>query len=337
MIDLHLHLDGSLNAEQVRTLAKMSKTELPVRDLPGLEKLLTVSPGCTSLAEYLEKFELPLSVLQTEETISEAVAMLTETLAEEGLCYGEIRFAPQLHMQRGLTQRQIVEAAAEGLQRGSRKTQMPAQLILCCMRGEDNDRENRDTVQAAAEYLGKGICGLDLAGNEGAYPTSGYKALFAMASEANIPFVIHAGEAAGAESVKWAVEFGARRIGHGLRALECERTTALLRDRKIPLELCYTSNLQTKAANSPETYPLRRFMEEGVRVTVNTDNMTVSGTTLKQEYRLLGIQQRLDRGILKGLALSAAEAAFLPEEEKEKLKAVIERKFYSWLGDKWEK
>ena len=95
-----------------------------------------------------------------------------------------------------------------------------------------------------------------------------------MASEANIPFVIHAGEAAGAESVKWAVEFGARRIGHGLRALECERTTALLRDRKIPLELCYTSNLQTKAANSPETYPLRRFMEKGVRVTVNTDNMT---------------------------------------------------------------
>ena len=240
-------------------------------------------------------------------------------------------------MQRGLTQRQIVEAAAEGLQRGSRKTQMPAQLILCCMRGEDNDRENRDTVQVAAEYLGKGICGLDLAGNEGAYPTSGYKALFAMASEANIPFVIHAGEAAGAESVKWAVEFGARRIGHGLRALECERTTALLRDRKIPLELCYTSNLQTKAANSPETYPLRRFMEKGVRVTVNTDNMTVSGTTLKQEYRLLGIQQGLDRGILKGLALSAAEAAFLPEEEKEKLKAVIERKFYSWLEDKWEK
>lgn len=94
MIDLHLHLDGSLNAEQVRILAKMSKTELPVRDLPGLEKLLTVSPGCTSLAEYLEKFELPLSVLQTEETISEAVAMLTETLAEEGLCYGEIRLPP---------------------------------------------------------------------------------------------------------------------------------------------------------------------------------------------------------------------------------------------------
>ena len=142
--------------------------------------------------------------------------MLTETLAEE-VCWREIRFAPQLHMQERLTQRQIVEAAAEGLQRGSRKTQMPAQLILCCMRGEDNDRENRDTVQAAAEYLGKGICGLDLAGNEGAYPTSGYKALFAMASEANIPFVIHAGEAAGAESVKWAVRVWRRTDRPGLK------------------------------------------------------------------------------------------------------------------------
>lgn len=331
MIDLHLHLDGSLSGEQIRVLAKMSKTELPVWELPGLEKLLTVPAGCTSLAEYLEKFELPLSVLQTDETISEAAAMLIETLAEEGLCYAEIRFAPQLHMRRGLTQRRIVEAAVEGLQRGCRKSQMPAQLILCCMRGKDNERENQDTVQAAAEYLGKGICGLDLAGNEGAYPTSGYQNLFAAASEAEIPFVIHAGEAAGAESVNCAVEFGAKRIGHGLRALESAGTTALLRDRQIPLELCYTSNLQTKAAESPETYPIRHFMEKGVRVTVNTDNRTVSGTTLKQEYRLLGSQQGLEREALKRLALSGAEAAFLPEEEKEKLKAVIEKRFYSWL------
>ena len=333
MIDLHLHLDGSLNGEQIRTLAKMAKTELPVWDLPRLEKLLTVPAGCTSLAEYLGKFELPLSVLQTEETISEAVAMLTETLAGEGLCYGEIRFAPQLHMQRGLTQKQIVEAAVSGLRRGTAASRLPAQLILCCMRGDENDRENRDTVRTAAGYLGKGVCGLDLAGNEAAYPTSGYQELFAMASEVEIPFVIHAGEAAGAESVKYAVEFGARRIGHGLRALECERTTALLRDRKIPLEMCYTSNLQTKAAASRETYPIRRFMEAGVRVTVNTDNMMVSGTTLKQEYLLLEKEQGLDREALKGLALSAAESAFLPEEEKERLKAVIEREFYSWLAN----
>ena len=162
MIDLHLHLDGSLNGEQIRTLAKMAKTELPVWDLPRLEKLLTVPAGCTSLAEYLGKFELPLSVLQTEETISEAVAMLTETLAGEGLCYGEIRFAPQLHMQSGLTQKQIVEAAVSGLRRGTAASRLPAQLILCCMRGDENDRENQDTVRTAADYLGKGVCGLDL-------------------------------------------------------------------------------------------------------------------------------------------------------------------------------
>ena len=280
-IDLHLHLDGSLTPAYIIRQAKKQGLELPTWDEKELERYLTVPKDCQNLNEYLEKFDLPCSVLQTEDALTEAVADLCERLAGQGLCYAEIRFAPQLHLQKGLTQRQVVGAAVRGL----RKTEeFEAKLILCCMRSGENEAENLETVRVAAEYLGRGVAAADLAGAEGLFPTETFENVFALARELQVPFTIHAGEAAGPESVWTALRFGARRIGHGIRSLEDEKLVDYLREHEIPLEVCPTSNFQTKAVNGE--YPLKTMLEKGLCVTLNTDNMTVSGTTLEQEFQV---------------------------------------------------
>lgn len=327
MIDLHLHLDGSLTPEEVLQLADCSGVTLPYRDTESLQRLLTVEPDCRDLGEYLEKFELPLQVLQTEETLTLSVRSLIKRLAKQGLCYAEIRFAPQLHQRRGLTQQQVVAAAAAGLE----QCEMPAQLILCCMRGDDNLQANLETVRTAKDFLGQGVCAVDLAGNEAAYPTKDFKAVFVLAKELEVPYIIHAGEAAGPESVRQALELGASRIGHGIRSVEDPEVLTLLQEKQIPLELCFTSNLQTKAVKNAKDYSLCRFLELGIPVTVNTDNMTVSGTDLHKEYTLLQAQLGLSVDALLAIACNAANAAFISAAQKAELKAQITEKFSNWL------
>ena len=332
MIDLHLHLDGSLAPEDMFPLAQCAGITLPYEDVDFLRPLLEVEPDCRNLGEYLQKFDLPLQVLQREESISLSVYLLLKRLAEQGLCYAEIRFAPQLHQNQGLTQQQVVNAAVAGLNRGIAEFGMPAQLILCCMRGDDNQDANLETIRVAKAFLGKGVCAVDLAGNEAAYPTDGFADTFALANKLDVPVIIHAGEAAGPESVRQALNLGAKRIGHGIHSVEDETLLPLLREKQIPLELCFTSNLQTKAAVCPEAYPLTQFIEQGIPVTINTDNMTVSGTSLKQEYRLLQKTLGLSEDTLLTLAYNAADAAFLPENAKSSLKAQIAQRFTQWFS-----
>lgn len=332
MIDLHLHLDGSLTPENILFLAEIAQVSLPCTDAASLRPLLQVDADCRNLGEYLEKFDLPLQVLQTAQTISLSVYYLVKRLAADSLVYGEIRFAPQLHQVRGLSQQQVVAAAVDGLKRGITDFGIPVQLILCCMRGEDNRQANMETVCVAKEFLGRGVCALDLAGNEAAFPTVNFADIFHLAKELDIPFIIHAGEAAGAESVCQAIFLGAQRIGHGIRATKDPALLAKLRETRIPLEMCFTSNLQTRATDSPESYPLCAFLEQGLAVTVNTDNMTVSGTDLRREYRLLQETFALSVDVLQVIACNAADAAFLPAEEKKQLKNQISEKFAFWLA-----
>ncbi len=332
MIDLHLHLDGSLDAEEILYLASLSNLPLPATDARGLTEMLSVTGECKSLGEYLEKFQLPLAVLQTEEAIEHAVYSLIGKLSKQGLCYAEIRFAPQLHLQNGLTQIQVVAAAVGGLQKGNTAFRFASQLILCCMRGDGNFAENMETVKVAADYFQKGVCAIDLAGNEAVYATGNFQPVFAYAKERNVPFVIHAGEAAGPESVRAAVEFGAVRIGHGIRAVEDRELLALLREKHIPLELCYTSNLQTKAVQTPAEYPLMNFLEDGIAVTLNTDNMVVSNTSLKQEYQRIKDLYALNNIQLRCIAFHAVRGALVSETEKLQLQEIVENTFDAWMG-----
>lgn len=324
MIDLHLHLDGSLSPDTMLYLAKMGGISLPADDAAGLKPYITASNCGGDLNAYLKRFELPLLVLQSGFALEYAVDDLVMRLEAGHMRYAEIRFAPQLHTRAGLTQEEAVEAALRGLECGLSKCRhLQAQLILCCMRGEGNDRENEKTVRLAERYLHAGVAAVDLAGAEGVYKTEKYKGLFALVRELDVPFTIHAGEADGPQSVRAAVEFGARRIGHGVRMYEDASVMELVIDQGIALELCPTSNLQTGAVVGIRNYPIRKFLNAGVIATVNTDNMTVSDTTVKKELALLRKGLSLTVEEEKMLLLNAVYASFLPEEEKQALSEQI--------------
>lgn len=325
MIDLHLHFDGSLLPRTVLELAKEQGIALPSEEPDELKLFLAAPADCGSLNEYLEKFDLPLLVLQTREAIRKGMYTLVSSLKEQGMLYAEIRFAPQLHTKKGLTQEQVVKAALQGLQEAAAGSFFKAKLILCCMRGADNREENLLTVRTAAAFLGRGVAALDLAGAEALYPTADYGEVFALAKELSVPFTIHAGEADGPESIRAALRMGASRIGHGVRAGEDPELLEELKERQIPLEMCPSSNVQTKAVPSLSEHPVLSYLRRGLLVTVNTDNMTVSDTTIEREFRLLKEELGMTPEERRQLLLNAADAAFLTAEERWRLKDVIEK------------
>lgn len=287
MVDLHLHLDGSLSAEFVLAQAEKDDIVLPATSVDGLMPYLTVGDSCESLNEYLEKFDLPLSVLQTEDALEKSVYDLMKRLSAEGVEYAEIRYAPQLHMQRGLVQEAVVEATLSGLKSAIRDYKIDGKLILCCMRMADNQAANMQTVEVAKRYLGQGVAAVDLAGAEALFATKNFETLFAQVSKYDIPFTIHAGEADGPESIRDALKFGASRIGHGVRCIEDSALVEELVKRQIPLEICPISNAQTKACPDIAHHPILKLLDYGVCVTVNTDNRTVSNTNLNKEFEAL--------------------------------------------------
>ena len=322
LIDLHLHLDGSLSLESVKELAALQKIEIP-KDDAELRKMLQVSDGCRDLNEYLEKFAFPCSLMQTAEGLTTAVRNLEAELAAQGLLYAEIRFAPQLHTLQGMSQREVVEAAVKGMGQSA----LQSSLILCCMRGKNNDEANLVTLRMAKEFLGKGVGAADLAGAEALFPTADFEELFLQAKEWGVPVTIHAGEADGPASVWKALELGAKRIGHGVRSLEDEALVAHLAAKGVPLELCPTSNLNTSIFDSYEAYPLRKLMEAGVKVTINTDNMTVSNTTVQEELKHMTDALHLTEQELHRLVWNAAEVIFADDTTREWLRQELKKRF----------
>ncbi|MBQ3500503.1 MAG: adenosine deaminase [Oscillospiraceae bacterium] len=320
LIDLHLHLDGSLSVKSVKELAALQNIEIPEKE-EELLKLLRVNDDCKDLTEYLEKFAFPGKLLQTKEGLALSVYNLQEELKEQGLIHAEIRFAPQLHTLEGLSQREVIEAAIDGLDRSD----FSAELILCCMRGNDNHEANLETVKLAKDYLGKGVCAVDIAGAEALFPTENFGDLFALARELEIPYTIHAGEADGPKSVWKALEYGTKRLGHGVRSLEDPALIEKIASEGITLELCPTSNLHTCMFPCIEEYPLRKLMEAGVRVTINTDNMTVSNVTLGSEFRKLIAAFDLTDEEIKDIARNSVRASFASEETQKILLEKIEK------------
>lgn len=314
--ELHLHLDGAITPRIAKKLAALQGIELPYEG-EQLNNALSVGEDCQSLNEFLQCFDLPLKLLQTKEVISEAVYLVQEELKAEGLSYAELRFAPQLHCQGGLSQAQVIEAALDGLKRST----LPCNLILCCMRGNGNERANEETMELTGEYVkkriladgrkGYGVAAMDLAGAEALYPTYKYKELFKKAADRNIPFTIHAGEAGGAAEVACAIEMDAARIGHGVRSYEDPAVVRMIREKGIFLEMCPTSNRITKAIPDMKVYPLREYLSQGIRVAVCTDDMAICRTELKEEFeylkKLVGLTEEEKVQILK----NTKEGAFL--------------------------
>ncbi len=322
LIDLHLHLDGSISVPMARRLAALDGCVLSEDDA-ALGKRLGVTADCRDLNEYLAKFDFTAELLETREQLSECMYLLQEELAQLGYLYAEIRFAPQRHGARGLTQREAVEAVLEGLGRSC----FEAGVILCCMRGDDTLEANLETVRLAAEYLGQGVVALDLAGAEALFPTADYADVFALARELGVPFTIHAGEADGPESVYAALGFGAQRIGHGIRAIEDDALVERLAREGIALEMCPTSELQTSAIDDYAKFPLMSLLERGVCVTVNSDNMGVSVTDVRRELLLLAGIFGLTNDDIHLLLVNAARSAFASDALKEELVRRIDAEF----------
>ena len=318
---LHLHLDGSLRPETVREWLKEEGKEMTLEEV---QNALMVEKDCRDLTEYLEKFDLPCKMLQTEDHIMQATYELFADLAKQNVIYAEVRFAPSKHLEKGLSYDEVVEAAVKGMEMAKENYDIDGSLILCAMRG-DSRENNLNTVKTAIKHLGKGVSAMDLAGAEALFPTDDYEEIFKVAKDLKIPFTIHAGEAAGPESIKKALELGAKRIGHGVRCLEDPELVGELIQNEIVLEVCPISNLQTKATG--ENHPIEELCKRGLYITINTDNNTVSNTNINEEYEWVLEHTDLCIEDLKNMNNVAARATFTTPQKKAELIAKLQKQY----------
>lgn len=315
-VELHLHLDGSLRVNTVNDLLEkqLEKTQLI--------KALSVSKDDKTLVDYLKKFDLPIEILQTVENLERVAFELVEDLAKEDTIYAEIRVAPIQHIKKGLDPKQIITAILSGFNRAMENYPIDVNLLLCAMRHLP-PKENNYLLDMAEVFRGQGVVGLDLAGDEAGFPVTLFSDFFTEAKKRNIPFTIHAGEARGPESVIEAINLGASRLGHGIRAYENEEAMALIKDKNICLECCPKSNFDTNAIDDFSTYPIKLYLKKGIAVTLNSDNRTVSDTTFSNEIDFLRKYIILENKDIKRLNLNALQHAFISQDQKDKLIEIL--------------
>lgn len=314
-VELHCHLDGSLNIDSVQ---EMLKEQGIVYEREELRKKLEVVPECTSLTEYLEKFELPLRCLQTKEGLRRTAYELVRDVSKEVVRYIEVRFAPMLSTEMGLSCREVIESVVEGLKAGEQEYGVFASAIVCAMRHHSLE-QNIQMLTEAREFFGNGVCALDLAGDESAFPTRLFRELFVQAKEWGIPFTIHSGECGSVDNIREAIELGAKRLGHGIALEKSLELRKLCKEKGIGIEMCPTSNLQTKAVEGLEKYPLEQFLHEGLLVSIHTDNRTVSGTTMEKEEQLVKEGLQISDEMLLQCTKNAIQTAFTSDEIKDEL------------------
>lgn len=320
--ELHVHLDGSLRPATMLELARAQGVQLPADTPDALTRAMAVTHA-RSLAEYLAKYDLTLSVMQTAAALERIAYELVVDSAAEHVQYLEIRYSPLLH-QPALSLGDAIEAPLRGCARAAAETGTKVGLIVCAIRSLPPSR-SVELAEAAVDYGTAGVVGFDLAGAERGYPAKEHRAAFALARQHGLACTCHAGEADGADSIRQALDAcGAQRIGHGTRLDEDPGLFARVIEQRIPLEMCLTSNLHTGTVASLAAHPLRRYLEQGVVVTLNTDARLVNGVSLTDEYHLAHTALGLGRDQLARLVLNACENAFLPEFERVALVARME-------------
>lgn len=307
--DLHCHLDGSMSLSLVRELLNNSAIQ---------EEELQVHADCQNLAEYLEKFELPVRALQTERGLRKAAYELVGEVKKENVRYLEVRFAPMLSVSEGLSCRAVLESVIKGLDKAYKDFGVHANVIVCAMR-HHSPEINIEMLRIAREMLGEGVCALDLAGDEAAFANDRFSELFRCANNLDMPFTIHSGECGSVQNVRSALAMGARRIGHGIALVQDESLQKEYARRRIGVEMCPTSNIQTKAVESWDTYPLLDFLKNGIAVSVNTDNRTVSGTSVTRELELIYESSGRDDRVINKLLRNALETSFAADDIKHRL------------------
>ena len=322
--DLHCHLDGSLRVETMIELAKAQGIELPGMSVEALSPHVVIPDECESLEQYLKAFDITLSVLQEFDPLRRVAYELAEDAAKENVKYLEVRFCPLLHTDKGLSLHQIVKAVLQGLADAERQYDILTGVIICGLR-HMTPESSVALARLAIDFKNRGVVAFDLAGGEYGNPAKDHKDAFDVVLKENINCTIHAGEAFGPESISQALHYcGAHRIGHGTRLQEDRDLLNYVNDHRIPLEICLTSNVQTKAVDKLENHPLRKYYDLGLRVTLNTDNRLMSHTTVTDEYLIAAKVFDFDAHDLANLVINGFKSAFLPHNKKTRLlKSVI--------------
>lgn len=328
---LHDHLDGGLRPQTVIDLALESGyQDLPSTDASALARWFADAAYSGSLERYLETFKHTVGVTQTAQALQRVARECVEDLAADGVVYAELRYAPELHVERGLTEAQIVEAVLAGVDEGvvlmrEQGRQIRIGLLLTAMRTATHARNIAELVVA---YRDRGVVGFDIAGAEAGFPPTRHLDAFEYLRRENAHFTIHAGEAFGLPSIWEAIQWcGADRLGHGVRIVDDIQVDAdgrvtlgplasYVRDRRIPLEMCPSSNVQTGAATSIATHPIGLLRKLGFRVTVNTDNRLMSGTSMTREMTLLSEAFGYGLDDLQWFTVNAMKSSFIPFDER---------------------
>lgn len=321
--ELHVHLDGSLRPQTMLELAAEHGVPLPADDADALGRYMRVDDAA-DLVGYLERFEVSLSVMQTAEALERIAYELIEDAAAENVRYMEVRFCPALNTEEGLSHEEVLEAVLAGLTRAQDDFDVLSGVIVCALRNQAPGLSLR-LAQLAVDYMDRGVVAFDLAGAEHGHPAIEHAVAFDHAAAHNLPITIHAGEAYGPLSISQAIHrCHARRIGHGTRLHEDKDLLHFVRDFRIPLEVCPTSNVQTGATRELATHPIRMYYERGLVVTVNTDNRLMSGVDLTDEYEVLHRHLGFDWDELVDVSRMGFQSAFLPWPQKLALLARID-------------
>jgi adenosine deaminase len=313
--ELHCHLDGSVRPETLLELGREYGKPMPADDPETLSQYMIVRDA-RHLEDYLARFSVTLSVMQRRDALERVAYELLEDAWHEGVRYLEMRYSPVLNLREGLSLGDAVEAPLRAIERARRDFGIRGGVILCTLRDLPPER-SVELARLAVAYRRQGVVGFDLAGGERGHPAAPHAAAFAYAREHDMAVTVHAGEGDGAASVREAVHAcRADRLGHATRLIEDESLAQYVNDRRIALEICLTSNVQTRVTPSYEAHPLRAYYDRGMNVVLNTDNRLMSGTTLTDEY--LHAARHLDFTFdeLADVALNGFAAAFLPWEER---------------------
>ncbi|AGP31450.1 adenosine deaminase [Corynebacterium terpenotabidum] len=349
---LHDHLDGGLRPQTIIDIAAATGYDgLPTTDADDLEKWFFDAANSGDLPTYLTTFDHTTAVMQTKDALVRVTREAVEDLAADGACYAELRYAPEQHLAAGLSLQEVVEATVQGVKEGEKAVaddggRIHARLLLCAMRHADRALEIAQLlVDNYGEHSpGEGyVVGFDIAGAEDGFPPSNHVAAFDLLRKNLIPVTVHAGEAAGVESIADGLRQGAVRIGHGVRiyedieaemsGLELGKVAKFVRDRRIPLEICPTSNTQTGICDSVEEHPFNLLYDLGFTCTVNTDNRLVSGCTMSGEMVKLAEAFDLEYWQLLELTTNALETAFCDQPLRESLEREVIYPAYAELGD----
>lgn len=326
--ELHQHLDGSLRPATAVELA--AAIGMPLTYAEARRRM--VGPRrCRDQAELLSYFDLPLALLQTAESLQRTAAELVEDMALDGVRYAEVRWAPRLHLERGLSVEDVIAAVASGVSARPRGARAPVVgLIVTAMRSHPPPA-NVELARVAATF-GWPVVGFDLAGPEAEWPAPPHAAAFDVAREAGLALTAHAGEVPGPGRVGEVLDFGVTRVAHGVTAADDEALLAVLRDRDVTLDVCPTSNVQAGIFPSLATHPIARLHRAGVSVTLSTDDRTVSATTLSQELaRAIEVIGLTDEEVA-AIAVNAFRRAFAPRPVTRRLTTAAARAWGEWLA-----